>query len=172
MLRSGLRQFWPGWPGLRALAALRAAGIGRRIRDAGNQSQAAAPQVVLDSRLLFSQAPYMGVACGIPNSIKCDRIGLTVWLRQPAVSVIASLGGRSFVLSDPMWSGPVHRGERTQFAGFLQPAGITTRLGVTPQGTHWNGSDGPSPLVMLQINRRRGRPLQAWVNVFLAAGWG
>ncbi len=161
---------------LGALAGLVSFGGGRdqAARSGGAHArQVGAAPVALDPGALFSQSPYMGVACGIPNSIGCDRIGLTVWLRRPARSVIASVGGRSFALSDPTWSGPSHRGLRTRFAGFLQPAGIIWRLGVSTQrGTHWDGSYGPSPLVMLQIDRGHGRPLVAWVNVFLAAGWG
>jgi hypothetical protein len=129
--------------------------------------------LALDPSALFSQDPYMGVACGVANSIACDRIGLTVWLRHPAQAVVAIVGGRSFRLDDPAWSGPAIHGVRNQFAGFLQPAGITTRLGVsTQQGTHWDGSSGPSPLTMLTIMRRGQPPIQAWINVSLQAGWG
>jgi hypothetical protein len=143
---------------------------GRSRRSLGQQPTAL---LALDPSALFSQDPYMGVACGIPNSIACDRIGLTVWLRHPAQAVVATVGGRSFRLDDPAWSGPAIHGERKQFAGFLQRAGITTGLGVsTQQGTDWEGSDGPSPLTMLQIMRRGQPPVQAWIDVFLHAGWG
>lgn len=129
--------------------------------------------LALDANALFSQSPYMGVACHIPNSIACDRIGLTVWLRRPALSVTATIAGRSFSLENRMWSGPARHGLRTQFAGFLQPAGITSRLGVTTErGTHWDGSGTPAPLVMLEITRPGQAPIQAWTNVSLMAGWG
>jgi len=129
--------------------------------------------LTLDPGALFSQAPYMGVACGVANSIACDRIGLTVWLREPAMAATATIAGRTFRLDNPAWSGPAHHGQRTVFAGFLRPAGITTRLGVTTQhGTHWDGSDGPNPLVILHLTRLGQPPTQAWVNVLLMAGWG
>lgn len=143
---------------------------GRSSRSLGQQPSAL---LALDPGALFSQDPYMGVACGIPSSIACDRVGLTVWLRHPAEAVVATVGGRSFRLDDPAWSGPAIHGERKQFAGFLQPAGITTGLGVsTKHGAYWEGSDGPSPLTMLLIMRRSQPPIQAWINVFLHAGWG
>jgi hypothetical protein len=129
--------------------------------------------LALDATALFSQSPYMGVACHIPNSIACDRIGLTVWLRRPALSVTATISGRSFALENRMWSGPVRHGLRTQFAGFLQPAGITSRLGVTTErGAYWDGSGTPDPLVVLEITRPGQAPVQAWTNVSLMAGWG
>jgi hypothetical protein len=131
------------------------------------------PSLVLDANALFSQSPYMGVACHIPSSIACDRIGLTVWLRRPALTVTATISGRSFALENPMWSGPARHGLRTQFAGFLQPAGITSRLGVTTErGAYWDGSGTPAPLVMLEITRPGQAPVQAWTNVPLMAGWG
>jgi hypothetical protein len=140
---------------------------------AGARTGPPQPALALDPNALFSQSPYMGVACHIPNSIACDRIGLTVWLRRPALSVTAMISGRSFALENPMWSGPARRGLRTQFAGFLQPAGITGRLGVTTErGAYWDGSGIPAPLVMLEITRPGQAPVQAWTNVPLMAGWG
>ena len=129
--------------------------------------------LALDNGTLFSQPPYMGVSCRAPNSIACDRVGLTIWLRQPARAITAAIEGRTFRLDNPAWSGPPRHGQRTVFAGFLQPAGITTRLGVTTQqGTHWDGSNGPDPLVALTITRSGQPATQAWVNVHLMAGWG
>jgi hypothetical protein len=72
------------------------------------------PSLVLDANALFSESPYMGVACHIPNSIACDRIGLTVWLRRPALTVTATISGRSFALENRMWSGRARHGLRTE----------------------------------------------------------
>ena len=131
------------------------------------------PALALDANALFSQSPYMGVACHIPSSIACDRIGLTVWLRRPALAVTATISGRSFALENRMWSGAARHGLRTQFAGFLQPAGITSRLGViTERGGYWDGNGTPAPLVMLEITRPGQAPVQVWTNVPLMAGWG
>jgi hypothetical protein len=116
----------------------------------------------------------MGVACGVPNSIACDRIGVTVWLRRPARAVTATIADSTVRLDNPTWSGGRHHGQRTLFAGFLQRAGITTRLGMTTeQGAYWDGGgDGPDPLVVLTITRPGQPATQAWVNVHLMAGWG
>jgi hypothetical protein len=146
---------------------------GRPLRASGPGTGRPGPVLALDNDALFSQPPYMGVSCGVPNSIACDRIGLTVWLRSPARAVAATIAGRTFRLDNPTWSGALHHGLRTAFAGFVQPAGITTRLGVTTeQGTHWDGSDGPDPLVVLTIARPGQPATQAWVAVHLTAGWG
>jgi hypothetical protein len=50
----------------------------------------------------------VGVACGIPNSIVCDRVGIGVWLSQPAELVVAQVAGRLATLfppDDPAWPG-------------------------------------------------------------------
>src|SRR3954453_23491694 len=59
-----------------------------------------------------------------PNSFACDRVGLAVWLREPAVKVDAEIAGQRLQLDDPEWSGPAKEGQRAEFAGFLQPAGL------------------------------------------------
>lgn len=147
---------------------------GQPLRPTQPAARQPSPVLALDNGALFSQPPYMGVACGVPSSIACDRIGLTVWLRRPARAVTATIADRTFRLDDPTWSGARHHGQRTVFAGFLQPAGITTRLGVTTeQGTYWDGSgDGPDPLVVLTITQPGQPATEAWVNVHLMAGWG
>ena len=136
--------------------------------------RATAPTVLaLDPNTLFSQSPYMGVACRIPSWIGCDRIGLTIWLRRPALAITANIDGRSFQLNNPIWSGPEHAGLHTRFAGFLQPAGITSTMGVTTQpGAHWSGANAPDPFVSLLITEPDQRTIQATVNVPLMAGWG
>jgi hypothetical protein len=74
----------------------------------------------------------MGVSCRIPNSIGCDRVGLSVWLSRPA-SVTATVAGARLMLNDPTWSYVVYHGHKPLYvyASFVQPAGITTRLRVT-----------------------------------------
>jgi hypothetical protein len=68
----------------------------------------------------------MAVACHIPNSIACDRVGLAVWLRHPALSISATIAGAPLQLNNPDWSGPARHGRRRMFAGFLHPAWIGT----------------------------------------------
>lgn len=45
------------------------------------------------ARQVLARAPYMGVACPTPNSIACDRIGLAIWLKEPARTVTATIAG-------------------------------------------------------------------------------
>src|SRR5437763_4253188 len=92
---------------------------------------AAAPQPpaeVVGWRVVLSREPYMGVSCGTPNSTACDRLGLAVWLKSPALRVSATLLGRRFALADRAWSGPARRAGRRMFAGFLAHAGLSSKL--------------------------------------------
>ncbi|HEY1832844.1 MAG TPA: hypothetical protein VGG08_00285 [Solirubrobacteraceae bacterium] len=121
----------------------------------------------------FATTPYMGVACGVPNWIGCDRVGLSVTLRRPARSVNATVAGSSFALRDPRWSGPTHDGRRRTFAGFLQPAGLVGRLGVKPlPGQRWLGAGTPEPLVTFTIAYGSARRETVRARVPLMAGWG
>jgi hypothetical protein len=83
----------------------------------------------------------MGVSCRTPNSFACDRVGLAVWLREPAVRVDAAIADQELEPDDPEWSGPAEDGERRMFAGFLQPAGlIDGPLQLTPDAGPIAGS--------------------------------
>jgi hypothetical protein len=131
--------------------------------------------VVESPSAVFWKDPYIGVACHIPNSIACDRIGLAVWLRRPA-SVTATIAGAPLKLNDPHWSYVSHSGHQTLYiyAGFLQPAGLTTRLHVLPDsktGT-WLGNNAPSPLVRFRIDYGHGHVLLNQEPVLIEAGWG
>jgi hypothetical protein len=123
---------------------------------------------------VFSQDPYMGVACHVANSVACDRVGLAVWLRRPAIAVSATIAGAPLKLNDPHWSGPIRDGRRTMFAGFLQPAGLTTRLHVIPESKTpvWLGNNAPTPLVRFRIDNGHGQIVVTQTNVWLSAGWG
>ena len=124
--------------------------------------------------VVFAQDPDLGVACHIPSWIGCDRVGLAVWLRRPALAVSATIAGSPLRLNDPGWSGPMHNGRRTMFAGFLQPAGITTRLHVKPYGKTqtWIGSNQPTPTVWFRIDYGKGKVIVTHEDVGLRAGWG
>jgi hypothetical protein len=82
---------------------------------------------------VLSKTPFMGVSCHVANSIACDRVSLAVWLKRPAVSVGATIAGAKLTLhtggelADNL--GPRGRA----FVGFLQPAGIVTRLHIRPE---------------------------------------
>ena len=112
---------------------------------------------------------YMGVSCHRANWIGCDRVGLAVWLKRPAEAVRATIAGRPLRLADPVWST-----RPRMFAGFLQPAGMRSRMHVRPDTRQqlWFGEDAPSPLVRLWITYGDGRVITTRLRVMLAAGWG
>jgi hypothetical protein len=124
---------------------------------------------------VLSRDPYMGVSCPTPNSFECDRVGLTVWLREPAVRVEAEIAGRELELDDPEWSEPREDGARRMFAGFLQPAGlIDGPLEVTADAgsDRWIGRDPVSASVDLRIERADGTTTVTTLDVGLSPGWG
>lgn len=132
-----------------------------------------APSVVL------SRTPYMGVVCPVANSTACDRVGLSVWLRRPAVAVSATIAGRPLILDTRQarpYLAPGQR-DRTMFTGYLQPAGIVTRLQVIPDDSpiRWwapSPTNAPSPPVELRIDYGIGRRVVTKLDVPLEAGWG
>jgi hypothetical protein len=125
---------------------------------------------------VFVKDPYMGVACHIPNSITCDRVGLSVWLRRPAI-VTATIAGAPLALNDPTWSYIAHSRRRTLYvyAGFLQRAGLTARLELLRDGlsmNSWYGSNTPSPLVRFRVDYGHGNIVATRERVYLSTGWG
>lgn len=155
-------------------AAVSAAAFGAALARPLSAPPASHRAVGAAPAALLAKAPYMGVACHVANLISCDRVGLAVWLRHPALRVTATLAGRRFALDDALWSGPRRAGRRKLFAGFLQPAGIVTRLHVrTPGGRFWSGSPAPPPAqVRLRVDYGGGRVLTTRVAVDLSTGWG
>lgn len=123
---------------------------------------------------VLSQQPYLGVSCPAPNSIACDRVGLAVNLRRRAVSVSATIDGWPVRLD--------HRGDlpaspgrkRTEFDGFLQPAGIVRHLHVTPDGpAQWYGDSAPAPIVIrLRIDYGGRNEVVTHTTIPLSTGWG
>ena len=93
------------------------------------------PGIVEPAATAFLQPPSMGVACGIPNSIACDRLGLAVWLTRRATVTATIADGPPIRLDDPHWSYFVrYHGQAIHvYAGFLQPAGLTTRFHIIPK---------------------------------------
>jgi hypothetical protein len=132
----------------------------------------------------------MGVRCPGANSISCDRVGLAVWFKRPAVSVTATIAGEPLVLNhrdEFLWPGDQ---PHTSFDGSLQPAGIVPRLHVhvlplnghevkqlrhegIPVGPHtWLGQGSAGGTVRLTIHEADGRTVLTHVYVGLRAGWG
>lgn len=134
------------------------------VATMGTPASAAAP-----NRLLAGP-PYLGVACPVANRTSCDRVGLAVWLRKPARSVVASMGGRSFRLDDPTWSGPRRNGLRRMFAGFQKPAGL--RRGPLRIPTTWTGLPPVKTRVRIRVTLASGAVRTTRVTVGLSPGWG
>ena len=124
-------------------------------------------------RDILEREPYMGVSCRVPNSTACDRVGLAVWLREPATYVEASVDGRRFPLDDEEWSGEPDAHERRMFAGFLRPAGLHEdgSLGLGDRDAEWFGG-GVSAPVRLWIRRGDGTTQTTTLRIGLHAGWG
>ena len=126
---------------------------------------AGAPLTVQDWR-----APYMGVACPEPNSIRCDRVGLAVWVERPASRVAASIAGRRVTLR----TGAFGPGRRS-WQGFLRPAGLLDGpLRVRPdRGRYfWEGRHSVFAYVRLAVRYRDGGSASGVQLVMLSAGWG
>jgi hypothetical protein len=142
-----------------------------RTRPAATPAVPAAPGAVAQPPSeVLSRAPYMGVACPRANSIGCDRVGLAVWLKRPARSARAMIDGRSLHMS--RFGNPPRPG--TEYAGYLVPAGIASRLRVHPlAGTStWLGGRAPSATVRLVLGLSGGRHVVTHLRVPLMAGWG
>jgi hypothetical protein len=161
-----------------ATTALVAGILAARLVGGGQTRHAAMPgrPLVLNvsPAAVLAGSPFMGVACRVANSIACDRVGLAVWLRRPALSVSATIDGRALRLDNAAWSGATHRGRRSMFAGFLRPVGLVNMLHLTTSAgpVRWLGNDAPSPQVTLRIDDGNSRVSVTRVDVYLSAGWG
>ena len=129
-----------------------------------------APRAVAPATIL-RRAPYTGVACPRANSIACDRVGLAVWLGEPAAVVSARLDGSPVVL------GAAHLGGRpaTDWIGYLRPAGLLDgALRITPDRgrTHWEGAHPKRVRLVIDVLRRDGSAVRTQTTVPLSPGWG
>jgi hypothetical protein len=134
----------------------------------GAASPPAAPEQPARAGALFARHPQLGVACRVPNSIRCDRVGFAVWLRRPADSVRAAIAGRRFALR--YQRAPTRQ---RMYMGFLHPAGLADgplRVPFSARG-RWYGEGGPSARVRVWI-QADGRTRATTVRVPLRAGWG
>lgn len=123
---------------------------------------------------LLAEEPYLGVTCRIGDP-GCDRVGLSVQLREPARAVRAEIDGRGFALDDSRWSGPATPGGlRSTFAGFLDPAGLHAGALAVPeiQSGRWTGSPPVEATVNLQVVASDGSTRRATVETILQPGWG
>jgi hypothetical protein len=157
------------------LLAAAATALVRGSQHDSRPARPTGPAVVAPREILAHGGAYMGVACRIPNSIACDRVGLAVWTKRPARAVRATVAGRTLTLDDPEWSSPARHGLRTMFAGFLQPAGLRRGpLAVQTEGgrDHFTGVHPVSATVRLVITFADGSQRATQLDVLLSPGWG
>jgi len=122
---------------------------------------------------------YLGVSCpGRPNSIACDRVGLAVKLRRPAVAVSARIGPDTFELHGCGEVLPCRRLTSLEFSGFLHRRGLFSGLLRVKPSEHdmWygggRGSPVPHPKVHIRVTYPNGHARYTTATVALAAGWG
>jgi hypothetical protein len=153
-----------------ALVALPGCGHAEPVHSADGQQRA---------RLAVWRV-YMGVACGKPNWIGCDRVGLAIWLPVRPRGLDASIGGRSVAMRRQSTVDAADYGARKHrplayYVGFLQPAGLMDGpLRVQPDGgrRHWTGLHPVEAKVRLVAHYRNGEASRRTLSVGLAAGWG
>lgn len=121
-------------------------------------------------RLELIRTPYVGVSCPRPNRFSCDRLGLTVWLRQRPEQVVATIGGKKVSLS--FRDHPPAR-ERP-YEGFLRPAGLVDGpLRITPKpGTRrWEGNPPVYATLRIEATFPHGVIATKTVRVRLRPGY-
>ena len=108
----------------------------------------------------------MGVSCSTPNRLVCDRVGVSVRLVVAASHLRVTVAGRAVTMSSD---------NGTDWIGFLDPAGLTSRsspLYVGPFGSPYYGADRPVVSVRVRAEYDRGVTSDATVSADLAPGWG
>ncbi len=147
------------------LAAVAAVGCGDETREARN------PPARPEARLVLERTPYMGVSCRQPNSIRCDRVGLAVWLKRRANRVTAWIAGRRLELRSP---GDFVVGRGTGWEGYLEPAGLMSDgpLRISAEGGVWEGNPPVYAPVRIRAHYGDGSTESRTLRLLLHAGWG
>jgi hypothetical protein len=145
-------------------------GLSSALRDCSPRARRGACRRPLPRRLLLRRAPYLGVRCRKANSIACDRVGLAVWLRAPALRLTATIDGRMFTLRPPATPGGF-------WEGTLEPAGLLTpgsALHVTPDRGryYWEGRHPVRAVAHLAATDADGARASVYVVVDLRPGYG
>jgi hypothetical protein len=97
-------------------------------------------------RLGSGAFPYLGVSCGVPNVVTCDRVGIGVTLRQAAALVVVRVARRTVTLSPP---GAARSG---LWLGYLNDAGLRGGpLAVRARRDHWYGWPLVAPRIVLSV---------------------
>ncbi len=122
-------------------------------------------------RLRLTRTPYLGVSCPQPNRFACDRVGLTVWLSEPAEDIAATIAGRPIALSDK--HAPARHGRI--FEGFLRPAGLINgplRVTPRPDTKRWEGNPPVHATVRIVATYPDGTTATKTLRLRLQAGYG
>lgn len=135
--------------------------VGNSLRGCPTRAapESVAPEVV----------PYLGVACHVANSIACDRLGVAVGFRVPAVLVMAEVDGRLVTLDPPMdfpddlWHGYLYR------AGLRHGP---LAVGIAPGATRWSGTPEVQPYVTVTVFFEDGTVASRTSRGLLHPGFG
>jgi hypothetical protein len=119
---------------------------------------------------------YMGVRCRTPNSVRCDRVGLAVWLAKPAECLVAWVEGHRIQLVSP---GEFVPGKGTGWEGELHPAGLRDAggpLAVAPEpgepDDYWSGRTPIEAKIRLRALYPDGTSAARTIRAPLHPGWG
>lgn len=142
------------------IAALLVAALAVEL-SRGRPTQPSSPNSIASQRLFAAQAPFIGVACHVPNRPGCGRIGIAVWLRTRAQSVVATLDGRKVALRDESSGGRV-----VTYIGYVHLSATSLRLPKL-----WIGN--PPRFLVLHVIARRGSAVATkTLRLILHPGWG
>jgi len=114
--------------------------------------------------------PFLGIACGKPNSIQCDRIGVGVRLDEDATLVVVQIAGRLVTLSPP--DPP---GSSNIWLGYLYGAGPDNgalRVRSPRRDGLWSGTPSTYARVRVTAFFPDGRVASDAATVMLHAGFG
>jgi hypothetical protein len=139
-------------------------------------AERASPERKLELRDNRHGGIYMGVRCRTPNSVRCDRVGLAVWLARPAQCLVAQVEGRRIELVSP---GEFVPGEGTGWEGELHPAGLSDAGGpleVAPEPgephDYWSGRKPVEAKIRLTALYPDGTSATRTIRAPLHPGWG
>lgn len=134
----------------------------------GNTSSGC-PAARAPRRLQSTAFPFLGIACGSPNSIACDRVGVGVNI-DAATLVMVEVAGRFVTLSPPTDAPNDHL-----WLGYLYGAGLRhgpLDVHISRGATRWFGTPEVQPPVTVDVFFQDGTVGTLTGRGFLHAGFG
>ncbi len=156
--------------GCASLHVLVAGGAPKPLMIPIGNSLRGCPPAPATQRLDQSAEPFLGVACGLPNSIACDRVGVGVSLSRPAALVMVEVADRFVTLSPPTDAPNDHL-----WFGFLYKAGLRhgpLDVHIPPRATRWFGTPEVRPPVTVEVFFQDGAVGTLTSRGFLHPGFG